>query len=321
MHELLDSLKKSLHLQVKAVKKIESTINGSFLDIIDQIDQCKGRIIFFGVGKSGLIARKIASTLSSIGAASIFIHPTDAYHGDLGMLKSDDLAIFISNSGNTTELLGLINPIKRMGLKIISIVGNIQSQLAKMSDYVLDASIDEEASPIKLVPMASTTTALVLGDLIACGLIVKRGFQDKDFAILHPGGSIGKKLLTFVEDLMHKDQELPTVRLNDGFEKVLYEISSKRLGVAFVVDDYFFLHGVITDGDLRRILEKHKNSVFDLKANDMMTKNPKIIEKKALAISAANMMQSYSITSLAVCEGKKIIGVIHIHDILKAGVI
>lgn len=321
MDELLDSLKKSLNLQVKAIQKIENVINDSFIDIIDEIDKCTGRIIFFGVGKSGLIARKIASTLSSIGVASLFIHPTDAYHGDLGMLKSDDLAIFISNSGSTSELFGLISPIKRMGLKIISIVGNTHSQLANLSDYVLDASIEGEASPIKLVPMASTTATLVLGDLIACGLIVKRGFQDKDFAILHPGGSIGKKLLTLVEDLMHKDKDLPTVQLNDGFEKVLYEISSKRLGVVFVVDDSLFLHGVVTDGDLRRILEKYKTSVFNLKANDMMTTNPKIIEKKVLAISAANIMQSYSITSLAVCEDKKIIGVIHIHDIMKAGVI
>ncbi|PMP68968.1 KpsF/GutQ family sugar-phosphate isomerase [Desulfurella multipotens] len=321
MNDLLDSLKKSLNQQLKAVKKIENILNGSFVEVIDQIDKCGGRIIFLGVGKSGLIARKIASTLSSIGVASIFIHPTDAYHGDLGMLKPNDLVVFISNSGNTTEILGLVSPIKRMGLKIISIIGNTNSELAHLSDFILDASIEEEASPIKLVPMASTTVALVIGDLIACGLIVKRGFKDEDFAMLHPGGSIGKKLLTFVEDLMHKGKELPTVYLDDGFEQVLYEISSKRLGVAFVVDNSFTLFGVITDGDLRRILEKYKSEVFSLKAKDMMTKNPKTIEKKALAIKAANMMQNYSITSLAVCENNKIIGVIHIHDIMKAGVI
>lgn len=321
MHKLLDALRKSLDLQVQAVKKIEHVLNGSFVDVINEIDKCKGRIIFSGVGKSGLIARKIASTLSSIGVPSIFIHPTDAYHGDLGMLKSDDLAVFISNSGNTTELLGLVNPIKRMGLKIISIVGNTHSELANFSDFVLDASIKEEASPIKLVPMASTTAALVIGDLIACGLIVKRGFKDEDFAMLHPGGSIGKKLLTYVEELMHQGKDLPTVNLDDGFEQVLFEISSKRLGVTFVVDDSLTLYGVITDGDLRRILEKFNKAVFDLKAKDMMTKNPKIIEKKALAIKAANLMQNYSITSLAVCENNKIIGVIHIHDIMKAGVI
>ncbi len=321
MNELLTSLKKSLDVQIKAITKIENAINENFLSAIDTLDHCKGRIIFFGVGKSGLIARKIASTLSSIGVASIFIHPTDAYHGDLGMLKSEDLAIFVSNSGNTAELLGLISPIKRMGLKIISIVGNVKSELANFSDIVIDASVEEEASPIKLVPMASTTSTLVIGDLIACGLIIKRGFQDKDFAILHPGGSIGKKLLTLVEDLMHKGKDLPTVGLDDGFEQVLYEISSKRLGVAFVVDKTLSLYGVITDGDLRRILEKHKHGVFDLKAKDMATKNPKTIDKKSLAISAANTMQKYSITSLAVCEGNKIIGVIHIHDIMKAGVI
>ncbi|OSS42062.1 Arabinose 5-phosphate isomerase [Desulfurella amilsii] len=321
MDKLLDSLKKSLGLQVQAVKNIEQALNESFTNVIDEIDKCKGRIIFSGVGKSGLIARKIASTLSSIGVPSIFIHPTDAYHGDLGMLKSDDLAVFISNSGNTTELLGLINPIKRMGLKIISIVGNTHSELANFSDFVLDASIKEEASPIKLVPMASTTATLVIGDLIACGLIVKRGFKDEDFAMLHPGGSIGKKLLTYVEGLMHQGKDLPTVNLDDGFEQVLFEISSKRLGVTFVVDDSLVLYGVITDGDLRRILEKFKKMVFDLKAKDMMTKNPKVIEKKALAIKAANLMQNYSITSLAVCENNKIIGVIHIHDIMKAGVI
>ncbi len=318
---LLDSLNQSLNHQVRAVKKIENILNDTFVQVIEEIDNCKGRIIFFGVGKSGLIARKTASTLSSIGVASIFIHPTDAYHGDLGMLKSNDLAIFVSNSGNTTELIDLVSPIKRMGLKIISIVGNTNSELARVSDFILDASIEEEASPVKLVPMASTTAALVIGDLIACGLIIKRGFKDEDFAILHPGGSIGKKLLTFVEDLMHTEKELPVVDLNDGFEQVLYEISSKRLGVTFVVDGSLTLFGVITDGDLRRILEKYKQNVFALKAKDMMTKNPKTIDKRALAIKAANMMQYYSITSLAICENNKIIGVIHIHDIMKAGVI
>lgn len=320
MDEFASALEASIDAQARAILKIKKNINQSFIKAVEVIDKCEGRIIFFGVGKSGIIARKIASTLSSIGVASIFIHPTDAYHGDLGMLKSQDLAIFISNSGNTAELVGLVAPIKRLGLKTISIVGNIDSELSKNSDFVLDVSIDTEASPVKLVPMASTTATLVMGDLIACALIIKRGFKDEDFALLHPGGIIGKKLLTYVSDLMHKGKELPILDLNDDFGHVLYEISSKRLGVAFVLNNKI-LSGVITDGDLRRILEKYKNQSFDLKSKDMMTINPKTISPNELAIKAANTMQSFSITALAVVESGRLVGVIHIHDIMKAGVI
>lgn len=321
MNELIESLKTCVDAQINAISRLKDKVNGNFLEVLEVIDNCKGRVIFFGVGKSGLIARKIASTLSSIGVASIFIHPTDAYHGDLGMLKSDDMAVFISNSGNTGELIDLMPAIKRMGLTTLAIVGNPDSELAKVCDLLIDVSIEKEASPVKLVPMASTTATLVAGDLIATGLIIKRGFKDEDFALLHPGGTIGKKLLTYASDLMHTEKNIPLVKLEDDFESILYEISSKRLGVAFVVNENYNLFGVITDGDLRRILQKHKQNVFNLKAKDMMTKNPKQINPNTLAINAANLMQQYSITSLAVVENEKIIGVIHIHDMLKSGVI
>ena len=322
MNKVLDAVKKAISIEAASVKALEGRVNDNFLDAVDLIDKCKGRVIFSGMGKSGLVGKKISATFSSIGIASMFVHPADAAHGDLGMIRREDVAVLLSNSGVTPEILFLLPILKRFNIPIISIVGNINSELARRSDIVLDASVKEEATPVSLVPTSSTTVALVIGDALAAGLIVKRDFKEEDFALLHPGGSIGRKLLIRVEDLMHTGDEVPIVHENSDFNDLVYEISSKRLGMATVVDDDGLLVGVITDGDLRRAIERYSSKLFKIKAKDIMTANPKIIDKFSLAAKAASIMERYSITSLVVVEDKKyIIGVIHLHDILKAGVL
>lgn len=322
MNKVLDAVKKAISIEAASVKALEGRVNDNFLDAVDLIDKCEGRVIFSGMGKSGLVGKKISATFSSIGIASMFVHPADAAHGDLGMIRREDVAVLLSNSGVTPEILFLLPILKRFNIPIISIVGNINSDLARRSDIVLDASVKEEATPVSLVPTSSTTVALVIGDALAAGLIVKRDFKEEDFALLHPGGSIGRKLLIRVEDLMHTGDEVPIVHENSDFNDLVYEISSKRLGMATVVDDDGLLVGVITDGDLRRAIERYSSKLFKIKARDIMTANPKIIDKFSLAAKAASIMERYSITSLVVVEDKKyIIGVIHLHDILKAGVL
>ncbi len=320
-NNVLSTIKEAVKIEKEALENLLERVDERFVEAVELIHSCKGRLICSGVGKSGLIAKKIASTMSSIGVPSFFVHPTDAIHGDLGMITKDDAALLISNSGKTEEILFLLPLLKRFGVPIISIVGDKESELAKRSDVVLDAYVKKEASPIPLVPTSSTTVSLVIGDALAAGLIVKNEFRDKDFAMLHPGGAIGKKLFVKVKDLMHKGDEIPIVSPESSFNDVLYEISSKRLGTAVVAEDNKPL-GVITDGDLRRAVERYKSSLFSMKAFEIMTKNPKRIDKDALAAKAANIMERYSITSLVVLdENEKIEGIIHLHDILKAGVL
>ncbi|AEA33493.1 KpsF/GutQ family sugar-phosphate isomerase [Hippea maritima] len=322
MNKVLNAIKRAVDIEANSIISLSKRIDSSFLEAVELIDGCEGRVIFSGIGKSGLVAKKISSTFSSIGIPSMFVHPAEAAHGDLGMIRKDDVAILLSNSGSTPEVLFLLPMLKRFGLKIISIVGNVNSELAKRSDVVLDSSVEQEATSVSLVPTSSTTTALVIGDALAAGLIVKRDFKEEDFAFLHPGGAIGKKLLVRVEDLMHSGGDVPVVGKDESFEKLIYEISSKRLGMTTVVNDKGELIGVITDGDLRRAIEKYKDSLFKIKAKDIMNKNPKTIDRFSLAAKAANIMESYSITSLVVIEDNgRIEGVIHMHDILKAGVL
>ncbi len=321
-NNVLSTIKEAVKIEKEALENLLERVDERFVEAVELIHSCKGRLICSGVGKSGLIAKKIASTMSSIGVPSFFVHPTDAIHGDLGMITKDDAALLISNSGKTEEILFLLPLLKRFGVPIISIVGDKESELAKRSDVVLDAYVKKEASPIPLVPTSSTTVSLVIGDALAAGLIVKNEFRDKDFAMLHPGGAIGKKLFVKVKDLMHKGDEIPIVSSESSFNDVLYEISSKRLGTAIVAENDNKPLGVITDGDLRRAVERYKSSLFTMKAFEIMTKNPKRIDKDALAAKAANIMEKYSITSLVVLdENEKIEGIIHLHDILKAGVL
>ncbi len=322
MNKILEAVKNAIRIEANCVKALEERVGDEFLAAVELIDNCKGRVIFSGMGKSGLVGKKISSTFSSIGIASMFVHPAEAAHGDLGMVRSEDVAVLLSNSGSTPELLFLLPLLKRFSIPIISIVGDVNSELAKRSDVVLNASVDKEATAVKLVPTSSTTVALVIGDALAAGLIVKRNFKEEDFAFLHPGGSIGKKLLVRVDDLMHSGDEIPKVKEDDKFNTLVYEISSKRLGMTTVIDKSGLLTGIITDGDLRRAIEKFSSKLFDIRAKDIMTKNPKTIDKLSLAAKAAAIMEKYSITSLVVLnDGGEIVGVIHLHDILRAGVL
>ncbi len=322
MNSVLEAIKRAIEIEAKSIKELEKRVDDRFLKAVELIDGCKGRVIFSGMGKSGLVGKKISSTFSSIGIASMFVHPAEAAHGDLGMIRREDVAVLLSNSGATREVLFLLPILKRFNIPIISIVGNLNSELAKRSDVVLDASVEEEATSLSLVPTSSTTAALVIGDALAAGLIVKRNFKEDDFALFHPGGAIGKKLLVRVGDLMHTGDEVPVVHEDSDFNSLVYEISSKRLGMTTVVDSENRLIGVITDGDLRRAIEKYSSELFKIKAKDIMSKNPKTIDEFSLAAKAASIMEKYSITSLVVVEDEtRIIGVIHLHDILKAGVL
>ncbi len=322
MDSVLEAIKRAIEIEAESIKELEKRVDNRFLRAVELIDGCKGRVIFSGMGKSGLVGKKISSTFSSIGIASMFVHPAEAAHGDLGMIRREDVAVLLSNSGATREVLFLLPILKRFNIPIISIVGNLNSELARRSDVVLDASVEREATSLSLVPTSSTTAALVIGDALAAGLIVKRNFKEDDFALFHPGGAIGKKLLVRVGDLMHTGDEVPVVYEDSDFNSLVYEISSKRLGMTTVVDSKNRLVGVITDGDLRRAIEKYSSELFKIKAKDIMSRNPKTIDEFSLAAKAASIMEKYSITSLVVVEDEAaIVGVIHLHDILKAGVL
>jgi len=275
-----------------------------------------------GLGKSGLIGRKIAATFSSTGTPSLFLHATEGIHGDLGMIMKEDVVLAVSNSGETDELLMLLPIIKRLGPKIIVMTGNPDSRLSRTGDVILNAAIKEEACPMGLSPTASTTAALAMGDALAVVLLEKKGFKQEDFALRHPGGTLGRKLLLRVEDLMHSNTALPVVHEDTPMKETLLEITSKRLGVTGVVDGRGELVGVITDGDLRRGLEG-KGDIFLFKAKELMSRNPKTITAEELATQAVSIMEQHSITSLFILEngGRKPKGVVHLHDLLKAGIV
>jgi arabinose-5-phosphate isomerase len=276
-----------------------------------------------GMGKSGLVGRKIASTFASTGTPSFFLHPAEGLNGDFGMLAKEDAVIGISNSGETRELLEVLPLLKRYGNRLIALTGNKRSTLARAGDVHLDIAVKEEACPLNLAPTASTTVTLAVGDALAVALMMKRGFKKEDFALLHPGGALGKRLLLRVEELMHSGDAFPRVYEKTAMKEVIFEITSKRLGVTAVYNDAGNLAGVITDGDLRRALEKHPD-LLQRTASEVMTRNPKWIEKDELAAKAVQMMEEYSITSLFVFNriGDRVpAGIIHLHDLLKAGVV
>lgn len=319
---VIEKAKQVLRIESEAIQALINRIDDSFVKTVDLLDKCKGRVVITGVGKSGIIGKKISSTLASIGVPSIFLHAADAIHGDLGMITRNDMIIAISNSGESEEILNLLPAIKRFNVTLVSMTGNINSTLAKKSDVVLNVSVKEEACPMGLVPTASTTATLALGDALAMALLDKRGFKEQDFAVLHPGGSLGKKLLTRVDDLMHIGSKIPTISKDAPLKDVIMEISSKKLGMAIVVDQDDKVFGIITDGDLRRLMEKKEKDIFKTTAKEMMSTNPKIIEKNALAARALQIMEKHSITSLIITNGSKSpTGIIHLHDILKAGVV
>ncbi len=321
MSELIQRAKRVLSIEADAVKALVGRINEDFLRAVDIIYSSSGRTIVTGMGKSGIIGKKIAATLSSTGTPAVFLHPAEAAHGDLGMVTEEDVVLALSNSGETDEVIRLIPYLKRFDVSLISMT-RPGSTLAKASDVVLDVSVKEEACPLGIVPTASTTATLAMGDALAVALLEKRGFRQEDFAMFHPNGSLGKRLLVRVEDLMHRGQEVPVVKLQTVMTDATVEMSSKRLGMTVVCDDEGRVAGVITDGDLRRGIQRWGASFFTMKAKDVMTSNPKTIKGDVLAAKALSVMERYSITSLIVPdEENRPLGVIHLHDILKSGIV
>ncbi len=320
--EIIEEGKRVVRVELEAVRALLDRIDESFAEAVELLYRCRGRVVVTGMGKSGIIGRKIAATLASTGTPSFFLHPAEGVHGDLGMLTRQDVVVAISNSGRTKEVLEVIPVVKRLGLKLIAMTGDMGSELAKRADVVLDVSVEREACPLGLAPTSSTTAALVMGDALAMALLKKKGFKREDFAIVHPAGSLGKKLLLRVEDLMHTGNEVPMVLPRTPMKDVVIEISEKRLGMTTVVDEEGRLVGVITDGDLRRLIERMGKAMFDAMASEVMTKRPKVIERDALAVRALNEMEKYSITSLVVVDAEgKVEGVIHLHDLLKSGIV
>ena len=312
-----------LRVEAQSLLELAERIDENFSRAVELLYHCKGKVVLMGMGKSGLVGRKIASTFASTGTPSFFLHPAEGLNGDFGMLAKEDLIIAISYSGETRELLEVLPLIKRYGNRLITLTGNENSTLSKAGDVNLDIRVKEEACPLGLAPTSSTTATLALGDALAVALMGKKDFKKEDFAILHPGGVLGKRLLLKVEDLMHVGKAFPMVSEKTLMKDAIFEITSKRLGVTAVCNTEGHLMGVITDGDLRRALEKFSD-LFNREAFEVMTKNPKWIEKDALAAKAVQRMEEYSITSLFVFKkaGDKVpVGIIHLHDLLKAGVV
>ncbi|RPI37964.1 MAG: KpsF/GutQ family sugar-phosphate isomerase [Nitrospiraceae bacterium] len=317
----LEVARKVLKIEANAIEGLIGKLNGGFQDAIDIIFASKGKVVVTGMGKSGLIGKKIAATLASTGTPAFFMHPAEASHGDLGMVSSEDVIIAISNSGETDELLGLIPFLKRFNVRLISMTGEAHSTLSKSADVSLDVSVKEEACPLGIVPTASTTAALAMGDAIAVALLIKRGFNQEDFACFHPSGSLGKRLFIKVSDLMHTGEALPLIAPHESMTGAVMEISSKRLGIAIVADNDKKIIGIITDGDVRRGIEKWGKAFFDMKADEVMSKNPKTIPAAELAAKALSVMEQYSITVLVVPDERGgAEGIIHLHDILKKGI-
>jgi len=318
--DVINLAKQVFEIEASSIEKLIDRVDDSFIKAIDILYACKGRVIVTGMGKSGLIGKKISATLSSTGTPSFFLHPAESTHGDSGVLTKEDVVIAISNSGETDELLQLLPIIKRFGIKLIGMTGRSGSTLAQKSDVVLDISVEKEACPLGKAPTASTTATLAMGDALAVCLLHKRGFTAEDFLVFHPSGSLGKGILYTVEDLMITLERLPLIHKTTLFRDAVVEISQKSLGMAVIVDDNGQTAGILTDGDIRRAVMNHPN-IADLSVEQVMTKNPKMIKKEALAAEALQIMEKYSITSLIIVNPDNTpAGIIHIHDLLKAGV-
>ena len=317
--KIIDIARRALKIESEAVAGLVERVNDDFVNVVHHIDKCQ-HLVITGMGKSGIIGKKIASTFSSLGLPTLFTHAAEASHGDLGMIVKNDTVIAISNSGETEEILKLLPSFKRINCTLVAITGKPKSTLAKCSDYVLNVGVQEEACSIDLVPTASTTATLALGDALAVAFMQLRGIQEEDFAQNHPGGTLGRRLLTTVADLMHIGDDIPKVFENAEAKEVIAEMSQKRLGITLVTDQSGQLKGMVTDGDLRRLMENNKD-ISKLNASNMMVKNPKTITQETLAAKAIQVMEEHSITSLVVSSENEIDGVIHLHDILKAGIV
>jgi arabinose-5-phosphate isomerase len=308
-----------VRIEGRAVAELEGKIGESFARAVDLVHACRGRVIVTGVGKSGIIARKIVATMNSTGTPSVFLHPTDAVHGDLGIVRGGDVVICISKSGSTAELSILLPMFRRIGVPVISLVGNLSSPLANESTVVLDVSVREEACPLDLAPTSSTTAALALGDALAIALLDRRQFTREDFALYHPGGTLGKRLLLMIDELMTRGEHVPCVTGDVPLRDAIVEMTSKRLGCTCVLGRDGKLEGLITDGDLRRLLQKTVD-VASVKASDAMTRNPKTVKEGTLAYVVLQEMESYNITQMIVVDAANVpVGVAHLHDLVKAG--
>lgn len=310
--------KKTITIESKAITKLLDYVNADFVQSVEYIYRSKGRLIVTGIGKSAIIAQKIVATMNSTGTPSMFLHASEAIHGDLGMVQPQDIIICISKSGNSPEIKVLVPIIQRFGNILIAMTGNRTSFLAKGAHFVLDTTVEKEACPLNLAPTSSTTAQLVMGDAVAVCLMELRNFKSEDFAKYHPGGALGKKLLLQVKDMLENSLK-PMVAPETSIKRAIFEISEKRLGVTAVVEDGTVI-GIITDGDIRRMLNE-RDSFADLTAKDIMTKNPKTIKASDMVVDALNILEDFSITQLVVLDGTEYKGILHLHDILKEGIV
>ena len=311
----LAAAQRVLRIEADAIAGLIEKLDERFERAVEMIFECRGRVIVTGMGKSGLIGRKISATLASTGTPSVFLHAAEALHGDLGMLMRDDVVLAISQSGETEELLALLETVKRLGIRLVTLTGNLRSTLAAASDVALDIAVKEEACSLNLAPTASTTAALAMGDALAIALLDRRGFGEADFAALHPAGKLGTKLRR-VDSVMHAGDALPRVGPQTPIPEVIYEISRKKLGMVVVTDEAGRLLGIVTDGDLRRLMERRKKETLDLTAAESMTKNPVTLARTELAASALRLMEERKITSVVVVDAeRRVEGVVHLHDL------
>jgi len=316
----IETGKKVLETEAHAILNALDKINGQFATAVDIIFQCRGQVVVTGMGKSGLIGRKIAATMTSIGSPAVFLHPAEAIHGDIGIIHPQDVVIALSTSGETEEVIRLLNYIKRLGIRLIALVGNPDSTLARQSDVFIDCSVEKEACPIGMVPSASSTLSLAVGDALSIALMEKKGFSEEDFRDLHPGGALGKKLLR-VKHLMHRGKQMPVVDFQALMENVIRVINEKKFGIAIVVKDKTEVVGVITDGDLRRLFLKGINFA-KTGAADCMTLNPHCIDEEKLAVEALKIMEDRAVTSLVVKDGaNRLSGLLHLHDLWRTEMI
>ena len=317
--EIIQKGREVIRIEAEAVAGLAESIDKEFVKAVDEIYKCKGRVVLTGMGKSGLIARKIVATLNSTGTAAIYLHPTDALHGDLGMVRKEDVVILVSKSGNTEEVSNLLPLLKRLEVTLIAMSGIKNSKLGYECDIFLNIGVKEEACPHDLTPTASTTATLAMGDALSIALLEKRGFTAEDFAYLHPGGSLGKRLSLGIKEIMIKNNNVPKVHEDASIKDVILEITSKRLGSTTVINDNGILKGVITDGDLRRLLEKTLD-IKNLKAKDLMNKNPKVMSENYLASFALQQMENFKITAMIIIDdNRKPIGMVHLHDLINLG--
>lgn len=318
--ELLNAAKNLMRTEANEILRSAENLGLEIVNAAREIFACEGRVVVVGLGKSGHVGRKISATLASLGTPSFFLHAAEAFHGDLGMVRREDIGLLISNSGASSEIVALLPHFHRIGAKMIAVTGSLASPLALHSDIIINAHVETEGDPLQLAPMSSTTLELAIGDALAVLVETLRGLKREDFALFHPGGTLGRKLLTRASDLMGTGEQLPVVKKNVTVKDALFVITGKGYGATCVVDENNNLIGIFTDGDLRRLMEKSGNDAFNTKIDDAMTKTPRTISPEALAAEAVRIMEQKEISVLIVTENNKPVGIVHIHDLLKAGI-